>query len=211
MILSYYQDSKDVQSQPQHPYSFWKCPHLHQRLPVCRWWSSSLPRWNIYGRAASKHPRYLQCFLIVLELLNCKVVIWCSLLQAQMWTLCVGSTLVFGPILGKTWRLYRVFTQRVPDKRVVRMYSLLASCWSCLISANFMTFHSDFLCYPVFAVHIKHVSWPTQSHVTKGVIDTLAHMYEKQSNYADVFHRLFFTKEHLGEIMQTCNHLVINP
>lgn len=36
-----------------------------------------------------------------------------------MWTLCVGSTLVFGPILGKTWRLYRVFTQRVPDKRVV--------------------------------------------------------------------------------------------
>lgn len=42
-----------------------------------------------------------------------------SLLQARMWTLCVGSTLVFGPILGKTWRLYRVFTQRVPDKRVV--------------------------------------------------------------------------------------------
>lgn len=38
-----------------------------------------------------------------------------------MWMLCVGSTLVFGPILGKTWRLYRVFTQRVPDKRVVGM------------------------------------------------------------------------------------------
>lgn len=36
-----------------------------------------------------------------------------------MWTLCIGSSLVFGPILGKTWRLYRVFTQRVPDKRVV--------------------------------------------------------------------------------------------
>ncbi|KAM4558853.1 putative G-protein coupled receptor 156 isoform 1-T1 [Odontesthes bonariensis] len=42
-----------------------------------------------------------------------------AMLQAQMWTLCVGSTLVFGPILGKTWRLYRVFTQRVPDKRVI--------------------------------------------------------------------------------------------
>ncbi|XP_029937174.1 probable G-protein coupled receptor 156 [Myripristis murdjan] len=40
-------------------------------------------------------------------------------LQARMWTLCIGSTLVFGPILGKTWRLYRVFTQRVPDKRVI--------------------------------------------------------------------------------------------
>ncbi|XP_026151834.1 probable G-protein coupled receptor 156 isoform X2 [Mastacembelus armatus] len=42
-----------------------------------------------------------------------------AVLQARMWTLCVGSTLVFGPILGKTWRLYRVFAQRVPDKRVI--------------------------------------------------------------------------------------------
>ncbi|KAM4561364.1 putative G-protein coupled receptor 156 [Fundulus diaphanus] len=42
-----------------------------------------------------------------------------TVLQARMWTLCIGSTLVFGPILGKTWRLYRVFTQRVPDKRVI--------------------------------------------------------------------------------------------
>ncbi|XP_030643469.1 probable G-protein coupled receptor 156 [Chanos chanos] len=39
--------------------------------------------------------------------------------QAWIWTLCIGSSLVFGPILGKTWRLYRVFTQRVPDKRVI--------------------------------------------------------------------------------------------
>ncbi|KAM9341939.1 uncharacterized protein gpr156 [Pholidichthys leucotaenia] len=42
-----------------------------------------------------------------------------AVLQARVWMLCVGSTLVFGPILGKTWRLYRVFTQRVPDKRVI--------------------------------------------------------------------------------------------
>ncbi|CAG5865694.1 unnamed protein product [Menidia menidia] len=42
-----------------------------------------------------------------------------AVLQARMWTLCLGSTLVFGPILAKTWRLYRVFTQRVPDKRVI--------------------------------------------------------------------------------------------
>ncbi|KPP76726.1 hypothetical protein Z043_103908 [Scleropages formosus] len=38
---------------------------------------------------------------------------------ARIWTLCIGISLVFGPILGKTWRLYRVFTQRVPDKRVI--------------------------------------------------------------------------------------------
>ncbi|KAG9348775.1 hypothetical protein JZ751_029092 [Albula glossodonta] len=43
----------------------------------------------------------------------------CDLFMAQIWTLCIGSSLVFGPILGKTWRLYRVFTQRVPDKRVI--------------------------------------------------------------------------------------------
>ncbi|KAG9271690.1 putative G-protein coupled receptor 156 [Astyanax mexicanus] len=42
-----------------------------------------------------------------------------AVLQARVWTLCIGSSLVFGPILGKTWRLYRVFTQRVPDKRVI--------------------------------------------------------------------------------------------
>ncbi|XP_036401386.1 probable G-protein coupled receptor 156 [Megalops cyprinoides] len=42
-----------------------------------------------------------------------------TILQARVWTLCIGSSLVFGPILGKTWRLYRVFTQRVPDRRVI--------------------------------------------------------------------------------------------
>ncbi|XP_061547298.1 probable G-protein coupled receptor 156 [Phycodurus eques] len=42
-----------------------------------------------------------------------------ALLHARVWTLCLGSTMVFGPILGKTWRLHRVFTQRVPDKRVI--------------------------------------------------------------------------------------------
>ncbi|XP_076858723.1 uncharacterized protein gpr156 [Brachyhypopomus gauderio] len=42
-----------------------------------------------------------------------------AMLLVRVWLLSVGSTLMFGPILGKTWRLYRVFTQRVPDKRVI--------------------------------------------------------------------------------------------
>ncbi|KAL2081042.1 hypothetical protein ACEWY4_022895 [Coilia grayii] len=42
-----------------------------------------------------------------------------AVLQGRIWTLCIGTTLVFGPILAKTWRLYRVFTQRIPDKRVI--------------------------------------------------------------------------------------------
>lgn len=40
-------------------------------------------------------------------------------LQLRLCLLCVGTSLVLGPILGKSWRLYKVFTQRVPDKRVV--------------------------------------------------------------------------------------------
>ncbi|XP_014459440.2 probable G-protein coupled receptor 156 isoform X1 [Alligator mississippiensis] len=41
------------------------------------------------------------------------------LVQVRLCLLCVGTSLVLGPVLGKTWRLYRVFTQRVPDKRVI--------------------------------------------------------------------------------------------
>ncbi|XP_044944367.1 probable G-protein coupled receptor 156 isoform X2 [Mustela putorius furo] len=42
-----------------------------------------------------------------------------TLIQIRLSMLCIGTSLVFGPILGKSWRLYKVFTQRVPDKRVV--------------------------------------------------------------------------------------------
>ncbi|XP_069744586.1 probable G-protein coupled receptor 156 [Narcine bancroftii] len=39
--------------------------------------------------------------------------------QIRIWTLCIGTSLIFGPILGKTWRLHNVFTQRIPEKRVI--------------------------------------------------------------------------------------------
>ncbi|XP_067402104.1 probable G-protein coupled receptor 156 isoform X2 [Emydura macquarii macquarii] len=42
-----------------------------------------------------------------------------KLVQVRLCLLCVGSSLVFGPILGKSWRLYKVFTQRSPEKRVI--------------------------------------------------------------------------------------------
>ncbi|XP_045150204.1 probable G-protein coupled receptor 156 isoform X2 [Echinops telfairi] len=42
-----------------------------------------------------------------------------TLIQVRLSLLCIGTSLVFGPVLGKSWRLYKVFTQRVPDKRVV--------------------------------------------------------------------------------------------
>ncbi|NXY73717.1 GP156 protein, partial [Glareola pratincola] len=42
-----------------------------------------------------------------------------KLIQVRLCLLCVGTSLVFGPVLGKSWRLHKVFTQRVPDKRVI--------------------------------------------------------------------------------------------
>ncbi|NWV31206.1 GP156 protein, partial [Grantiella picta] len=42
-----------------------------------------------------------------------------KLIEVRLCLLCVGTSLVFGPVLGKSWRLYKVFTQRVPDKRVI--------------------------------------------------------------------------------------------
>ncbi|XP_072371618.1 probable G-protein coupled receptor 156 [Scyliorhinus torazame] len=41
------------------------------------------------------------------------------LFQIRIWMLCIGTSLIFGPTLGKTWRLYKVFVQRVPEKRVI--------------------------------------------------------------------------------------------
>ncbi|XP_069616570.1 probable G-protein coupled receptor 156 [Ranitomeya imitator] len=42
-----------------------------------------------------------------------------TIIQARVSLLYIGLSLVFGPLLGKSWRLYRVFTHRVPDKRVI--------------------------------------------------------------------------------------------
>nr|XP_008116564.1 PREDICTED: probable G-protein coupled receptor 156 isoform X2 [Anolis carolinensis] len=49
------------------------------------------------------------------------------LFQARLCLLCIGSSLMFGPILGKSWRLYKVFTQQVPDRRVVTEESLICT------------------------------------------------------------------------------------
>ncbi|XP_074551186.1 uncharacterized protein gpr156 [Halichoeres trimaculatus] len=72
-----------------------------------------------------------------------------AVLQARMWTLCVGSTLVFGPILGKTWRLYRVFTQRVPDKRVIIRDIQLMGMVALLILVDFLVLSAWNLTDPI--------------------------------------------------------------
>ncbi|KAM9320418.1 LOW QUALITY PROTEIN: putative G-protein coupled receptor 156 [Gastrophryne carolinensis] len=42
-----------------------------------------------------------------------------AIIQVRISILYIGVSLVFGPLLGKSWRLHRVFTHRVPDKRVI--------------------------------------------------------------------------------------------
>uniref|UniRef100_H3B092 G protein-coupled receptor 156 n=2 Tax=Latimeria chalumnae TaxID=7897 RepID=H3B092_LATCH len=42
-----------------------------------------------------------------------------TIFQLRIWMLCIGVSLMFGPILGKSWRLYRIFMQRLPDRRVI--------------------------------------------------------------------------------------------
>eukprot|EP00073_Rattus_norvegicus_P051270 XP_017453654.1 PREDICTED: probable G-protein coupled receptor 156 [Rattus norvegicus] len=53
-----------------------------------------------------------------------------ALIQTRLSLLCIGTTLVFGPILGKSWRLYKVFTQRVPDKRVGHSFVKPQTYWA---------------------------------------------------------------------------------
>uniref|UniRef100_A0A6I8NB83 G-protein coupled receptors family 3 profile domain-containing protein n=1 Tax=Ornithorhynchus anatinus TaxID=9258 RepID=A0A6I8NB83_ORNAN len=42
-----------------------------------------------------------------------------TVVQTRLALLALGSSLMFSPILGKSWRLHRVFTQRLPNKRVI--------------------------------------------------------------------------------------------
>ncbi|XP_038613766.1 probable G-protein coupled receptor 156 [Tachyglossus aculeatus] len=42
-----------------------------------------------------------------------------TVVQTRLALLALGSSLIFCPILGKSWRLHKVFTQRLPNKRVI--------------------------------------------------------------------------------------------
>uniref|UniRef100_A0A8C4RYP0 G protein-coupled receptor 156 n=1 Tax=Erpetoichthys calabaricus TaxID=27687 RepID=A0A8C4RYP0_ERPCA len=72
-----------------------------------------------------------------------------ALMQARIWILCIGTSLVFGPILGKTWRLYRVFTQRVPDKRVIIRDNQLLALVSGLVMVDVLVLSAWGLTDPV--------------------------------------------------------------
>ncbi|KAG8430703.1 hypothetical protein GDO86_020114, partial [Hymenochirus boettgeri] len=59
---------------------------------------------------------YISAFLFVVQEPSVSME---TIFQVRISLLYLGVTLVFGPLLGKSWRLHRVFTHRVPDKRVI--------------------------------------------------------------------------------------------
>uniref|UniRef100_A0A8D2KVS8 G protein-coupled receptor 156 n=1 Tax=Varanus komodoensis TaxID=61221 RepID=A0A8D2KVS8_VARKO len=110
------------------------------------------------------------------------------LVQARVCLLCIGVTLTFGPILGKSWRLYKVFTQQVPDKRVIiKDFQLL------LIVSMFVLVDITLLLAWIFLDPVQCLqSLNVDLKVTeKGLICTVSQGYFCMSLYSDLWHILF--------------------
>ncbi|MBZ3880302.1 putative G-protein coupled receptor 156 [Sciurus carolinensis] len=81
-----------------------------------------------------------------------------TLIQIRLSMLCIGTSLVFGPILGKSWRLYKVFTQRVPDKRVIIKDLQLLGLVAALVMADVILLLTWVLTDPIQCLQILGVS-----------------------------------------------------
>ncbi|XP_037695659.1 probable G-protein coupled receptor 156 isoform X2 [Choloepus didactylus] len=81
-----------------------------------------------------------------------------TLIQIRLSMLCIGTSLVFGPILGKSWRLYKVFTQRVPDKRVIIKDLQLLGFVATLVMADVILLVTWVLTDPIRCLHILGVT-----------------------------------------------------
>ncbi|XP_057553977.1 probable G-protein coupled receptor 156 isoform X2 [Hippopotamus amphibius kiboko] len=81
-----------------------------------------------------------------------------TLIQIRLSMLCIGTSLVFGPILGKSWRLYKVFTQRVPDKRVIIKDLQLLGLVAALVTADVILLMTWVLTDPIQCLQILSVT-----------------------------------------------------
>ncbi|XP_065732745.1 probable G-protein coupled receptor 156 isoform X2 [Phocoena phocoena] len=81
-----------------------------------------------------------------------------TLIQVRLSMLCIGTSLVFGPILGKSWRLYKVFTQRVPDKRVIIKDLQLLGLVAALVVADVVLLMTWVLTDPIQCLQILSVT-----------------------------------------------------
>ncbi|XP_053313912.1 probable G-protein coupled receptor 156 [Spea bombifrons] len=104
---------------------------------------------------------YISAFLFLVQepLISMETVI-----QVRISLLYVGITLVFGPLLGKSWRLHRVFSHRVPDKRVIIKDLTLLGLVALLLFADSLLLLVWVLSDPVSCVRMAAASIRAAGH-----------------------------------------------
>uniref|UniRef100_A0A8C6DXD7 G protein-coupled receptor 156 n=1 Tax=Moschus moschiferus TaxID=68415 RepID=A0A8C6DXD7_MOSMO len=107
-----------------------------------------------------------------------------TLIQIRLSMLCIGTSLVFGPILGKSWRLYKVFTQRVPDKRVIIKDLQLLGLVAALVIADVILLMTWVLTDPIQCLQILSVSMTVTG---RDVSCSLTSTHFCASRYSDVW------------------------
>nr|XP_036869137.1 probable G-protein coupled receptor 156 isoform X1 [Manis javanica] len=107
-----------------------------------------------------------------------------TIIQIRLSMLCIGTSLVFGPILGKSWRLYKVFTQRVPDKRVIIKDLQLLGLVAALVIADVILLMTWVLTDPIQCLQILSVSMTVAG---RDVSCSLTSTHFCASRYADVW------------------------
>ncbi|CAN2387720.1 receptor 156 [Pristimantis euphronides] len=105
-----------------------------------------------------------------------------TVIQARVSLLYIGLSLVFGPLLGKSWRLYRVFTHRVPDKRVIIKDITLLGLEAALLSLDSLLLLSWVLSDPVICVQNMSAGIKVAD---RAIICEVTRMYLCSSKYMD--------------------------
>ncbi|NWI12792.1 GP156 protein, partial [Crypturellus soui] len=106
------------------------------------------------------------------------------LIQVRLCLLCIGSSLVFGPVLGKSWRLYKVFTQRVPDKRVIIKDLQLLAMVAALVLADAVLLLTWVFADPIQCFRSLSVSLRVTE---KGMTCSMSRMQSCASLYSDLW------------------------
>ncbi|KAM3848148.1 putative G-protein coupled receptor 156 [Vipera latastei] len=111
------------------------------------------------------------------------------LIQVRICILYISGSLALGPILGKSWRLYRVFTQKMPDKRVIIKDFQLLVMLSLLVMADIILLFIWISLDPVQCLQNLNADVKVRqkdSNVTdKGFSCTLSYGYVCKSLYSE--------------------------
>nr|XP_034953353.1 probable G-protein coupled receptor 156 isoform X2 [Zootoca vivipara] len=110
------------------------------------------------------------------------------LVQVRISLLCIGVSLAFGPILGKSWRLYKVFSRQVPDKRVIIKDFQLLVMVSVLVLADIILLLIWMFVDPVQCLQSLNADLKVTE---RGLTCTVSQGYYCTSMYSDLWLLLF--------------------